>query len=70
VAHGGGKRQFARAKAAGRLEQRLAAGEIEPLAADEAARRNRLGDGDASVRHAGVLLDDDGVGAVGHDSRR
>jgi hypothetical protein len=66
VAHGGGKRQFAGPEAAGGFEQRLAAMEIEPLAADEAVWRGRLGNLDVSVVPNCVLLDDDGVGAFGN----
>jgi hypothetical protein len=63
--HRCGEADVARRQAARRSQQHLAFGEVEPGAADVAAARRALADFNPVAAALGVLLDHDGIGAVG-----
>ena len=64
IVHAGGERQIAVGEAAPALEQHIALAEIDAGGADVPPRNGGFRDGEAIAVDAGVLLDDDGIGAV------
>jgi hypothetical protein len=66
MAHRCGKRDFARPEPPPGSEQRVAFAEVETARADVAGLRRPFAHDDMGAVTLGVLLDDDGVGAVGH----
>src|SRR6185369_1851783 len=64
IVHAGGERQIAIGEAASAIEQNIALAEIDAGGPDMPPRNGGFRDGDLIAVDAGILLDDDGVGAV------
>ena len=64
--HRRGERDFARPEPSPGGEQRVAFTEVETTRADVAGLRRAFAHDDMGAVALGVLLDDDGIGAVGH----